>query len=96
MAKQRVFAAFDGKLKVFLTPFTYLHLGQATRAWEEICNDPQSLMGKHPADFSLYEIGNFDDDTGLVTPHSPLQLVATALEVKRKPQEKLPLTALNQ
>lgn len=30
--------------------------------------DENSLMAKFPADFSLYELGEFDTDTGIITP----------------------------
>lgn len=91
MAKLRVFAPHDAKLGVFMTPFFMLHLGQALRTWEDLCNDPQTIFSKHSSDFVLYEVGIFDDDTGLMSPHSPLQQVATAAEAKKKPQASEPM-----
>lgn len=94
MAKLRVMSAFDGKLGVFNPPQYFQHLGQALRAWEEVCNNPQSMMCKHPADFVLYEIGTFDEDKGVFSNHSPHMLVQSALEAVRKPQESLPMRGL--
>lgn len=89
MANLRVFSAYDGKLKVFMTPFMFLHLGQAHRAWTDLANDPSNVVGKHPSDFVLYEVGTFDDDKGVLTPHSPIQQVATATEVRAKVEPEL-------
>lgn len=91
LAKLRVFAAHDSKLGVFMTPFFMQHLGQASRAWEDLCNDSQSIIAKHPADFVLYEIGEFDDDKGLLTHHTPLIRVSSALEARASKQDQLPL-----
>jgi len=94
LAKVRVFSPYDGKLGVFLQPFTFLHSGQALRAWEEIVNDPTSMFSKHPADFVLYEVGSFEEDKGLLEPLVPPHQLATALEVRRKPEAKLPLQGI--
>lgn len=84
MAKLRVFSAYDGKLSVFMTPFVFIHLGQALRAWEDLCLDNKSMMSKHPSDFILYEVGEFDEDSGVIVAHNPIRQVATALEVVKR------------
>jgi len=94
LAKTRVFSAYDGKLGVYMTPFFMTHMGQALRAWEDLCNNSESLMAKHPSDFVLYEIGEFDDDKGVLNPHVPARQVATALEVRRKSEAPSTLKAL--
>ena len=100
MAKNRMFSAYDRKLGVYYSPFSFLHLGQALRAWETICTDGQSMMSKHPADFVLFEVGEFDDDKGELVAHNPIRQVATALEVvdrqKSKPADlKVPGSAVS-
>jgi len=94
LAKLKMFAAEDRKLGVFLTPFFFLHTGQALRAWSEIVNDRTTVVGKHPADFSLSQIGEFDDADGSIVPHKPTQ-VATALEYLKaeRPQTITPIAA---
>jgi len=96
LAKQRVFAAQDAKVKIFLPPFFTPHLGQAMRMWEDCVNDAQTMVARHPADFVLYELGTFDDDTGILTALSPIVRIASALEVVKKPQEPLPMSSLKQ
>ena len=94
MAKLKIFAARDSKLGVFMTPFFMMHQGQALRAWEEIVNDEKSVMSKHPADFALYHLGEFDDDSGTVTMLEHHALLGSALEYVKRPQEELGLKAI--
>lgn len=91
MAKVKMFAPYDSKLKVWMNPMFFLHTGQAERAWGEIVNDKNSLPGKHPSDFVLYQVGEFDDDNGSVLPLAAPVQVCTSLSVMRKPEGVLPL-----
>jgi len=81
MSKQKLFSAHDAKLGVFNAPFTFTHVGQAMRAWEEVCKDGKSPFSKFPDDFVLYEIAEFDEDTGQIVAHNPIRRISSALEV---------------
>jgi len=94
LAKQRIFSAQDAKLGIFLPPFFTPHLGQALRMWEDAVNSPDSMVAKHPSDFVLYEIGMFDDDTGIVEPVNPIHRIQSALEALKKPQQPLPMAGI--
>lgn len=86
-----MFAPFDSKLKVWMNPMFFMHSGQAERTWQEIANDPQSLVCKHPEDFTLFQVGEFNDETGEISSiHPPVQLMA-AVAAKKKPDGVLPL-----
>lgn len=93
MAKMKMFAPFDSKLKVWMNPMFFLHAGQAERAWIDIGSDGQSMVAKHPADFGLYQVGEFDDDTGLVSPIHPPVLLISGLAAKPKKDPQLPLSS---
>lgn len=71
MASQKVYAPFDSKLQVWMQPMFFLHPGQAERMWRELALDGQSILSKHPNDFTLFQIGEFDDATGVLTPFVP-------------------------
>lgn len=94
MAKMIVFAPYDGRLGVYMQPFFMLHRGQAVRSWHDICTDPDSMMAKHPADFVLYELGEFDDVEGVFTQLPQKNQIASALEVVRahEAQAGIPLS----
>ena len=54
--------------------------GEATRAFMTTVNDPKSHLNKYPADFTLFEIGTYDETKGLVTPHKTNINVGVAVE----------------
>lgn len=91
MANLKAFACFDSKLESWNPPMFLEHHGQAERMFEELANDPQSMICKHPVDFTLFQVGTFDTVSGVLTPVTPPVQIATALQVRRKPHPELPL-----
>lgn len=87
----RVFCFFDSKVGVFSTPFFCRHVGEALRIAQQLGEDPQTQIGRYPADFSLVEVGSFDDQTGVMTalPHHSHGVVAGFLAAKRSLQSQL-------
>lgn len=87
----RVFCFFDSKVGVFSTPFFCRHVGEALRIAHQVGEDQQTQIGRHPADFSLVEVGSFDDQTGVMTPlpHHSHGVVAGFLASKRAAQRTL-------
>lgn len=90
MAKQKMFCVFDVKVGAYAQPFFMRTAGEALRSWEEACNDSQSMMCKHPADYTLFEVGEFDDNSGRVATYEVLKPLSTAIEVKRAAPEAQP------
>lgn len=62
--KLQVYAIYDGVAGAFMTPFFMQTDGQAIRAFSDNLNSEDSMLAQHPADFVLYNIGEFDDSTG--------------------------------
>lgn len=94
--KLKMFSVFDGKTGSFMRPFFDPHLGSALRSFEEACKEPTSPFAKFASDFVLYEVGEFDDETGATTSHSPVRQVATSLEHAVKPKMvSIPSQAVN-
>lgn len=72
----KVFAVRDAKAEAFLQPFFSNATGSAVRAFADAVNgDKSSPIAKHPADYLLYEIGDYDDNSGLLMPSSPLKML---------------------
>lgn len=62
---QKVFALRDCKVSAFLQPFFSRSVPDAIRGFEDAVNDPKvSTLTKHPEDFLLYELADFDDSSG--------------------------------
>lgn len=75
----KIFAIKDTKIGAFAQPYYGRSTGEGVRAFEDIftTQDPQfqwTPYKKNPQDYHLYEIGEFDDETGEVrdVPHVSL------------------------
>lgn len=70
----QMFTVFDSKAEAYLPPFTTAARGQAVRSFSDTCNDPEHVFNKHPEDYTLFALGEFDDTTAefdpLLTPVS--------------------------
>lgn len=79
--KSILIAVRDQKSVMFAQPVTAPTRGIALRSWGDQLNDPKNADGeavKHPEDFSLWYIGEYDDNTGEITPHKPEQMVVAS------------------
>lgn len=62
--KTNAYSIRDVKAEVFHAPFFLPTDGAAVRAFQDVANDTNTQIGRHPADFTLYHIGTFDDAYG--------------------------------
>lgn len=62
--KLLVFSVRDLKASAYMQPFFMQKIGQAMRAFGDTVQDGKSVLGKHPEDFELFKIGEFDDESG--------------------------------
>jgi len=76
----KVFVIYDSKTETYQHPFLMLTKGQAIRAFTDTISDPKTQFAKHPADFTLFEIAEYDDQTGTYTMHKAHISLGTALE----------------
>lgn len=81
--KQQLFAIKDTALNSFLQVFQAPTTGAANRAFADGVNDNQTPMNKHPEDYELYELGTWDQDSGLIEPQTP-KMIARARDVITK------------
>ena len=84
--KQWIFSVFDSKAETFNTPFFMAAKGQALRGFQDEVNRPESEIGKHPEDYTLFCIGEVDLDTGKITPLSSPTSMGLAIEYKEQNQ----------
>lgn len=74
----QVFSVFDTKVGSFAQPFFSPTTASAMRAFLDAATDPNTQLSKHPADFHLYHIGTFDDETGFIETIKPVSLCTAA------------------
>lgn len=58
----------------FMSPTCDANDSAAVRNFQHAVMQPHSLMHSHPQDYSLYKVGEFETDTGEVTPCLPVHL----------------------
>ena len=62
------YAVFDRKAEMYSQPFLEIKDGTAIRAVQDIViNNKDHPFAKHPSDFSLHRLGEFDESTGVIT-----------------------------
>lgn len=68
--KQIMCSVFDSASITFSRPFCVAARGQAIRTFSDEVNrvDPGNELNRHPDDFSLHVVGEFDDNTGCLYP----------------------------
>jgi len=92
--KHKVFTVYDSKAKAFLKPFFFPAVGLALRAWEDTVNTPDTQFCRYPADFTLFEVAEYDEETGLFTNLQAHVNLGTALQFKKAPTAPAPLLDL--
>lgn len=83
--KMKAIAVRDIKTGLFDPPFFLRHTGDAVRQWSIVTKNPETKYGAHPADFDLYCLGEFDDETGMYESISPvLHLANGATDIPKE------------
>lgn len=63
-----VFALYDQKAKAFLQPFFLPNEEVAKRAMTQHLQNPDTEISKFPSDYTLFQLGDYDDNTGEIKP----------------------------
>lgn len=88
--KVQCYAVFDAKVAQFhLAIFDLKHEG-AIRQFSDNVNDPKTVWNRHPEDYSLWFVGSFDTEKGMLQDYVPENLVnASAVMALKTPQMEL-------
>ncbi len=72
--KIQAFVIYDMASEVYSKPFFSLTNGEAIRTFSDAVNHLDSPYNKHPADYTLFHIGAFDDSLGCLESTLPSNL----------------------
>lgn len=72
-----VFSVYDQASNVHDKPFVARSEGEAVRMFRDACKDENTVLGNHPEDFMLKELGMYDDNEGLLLPLEMSRKVVT-------------------
>lgn len=60
----KVFTVFDAKVGVFLPPMFCKTVGECARVMMQLCEDKNHQFYKFRDDFTLFELGTYDEELG--------------------------------
>jgi len=62
--KLLAFSVYDSKSEVFSPPMCFGTKGMAVRWFSDMANGQNKAISDHPGDFTLFQIGEYNDGTG--------------------------------
>lgn len=87
--KLKVFSVYDSKVQAYMQPFYAVTVGAASRSFADACLDESSQMAKHPEDYTFFQVGEFDDSTGVFLEFPAPVSLGNALEYVSKRGEEV-------
>jgi len=78
--KQYLFAVYDVKANAFNAPIALLSKAAAIRSFTDAVTDKSTPFGRHPEDYSLFLVGEWDELTGTIIAAKANERIITALE----------------
>lgn len=80
----RLYAVRDVKADAFGAPMSIATKGLALRSFSDACSRQDSDLYRYPEDYMLYEIGEYEPNTGTIIGHQLPQLVITASAIREQ------------
>ncbi|QXP08354.1 MAG: nonstructural protein [Arizlama microvirus] len=59
---KKIYSVYDAKMAQFGNPMFMLTNGEALRGWADIVNNKESAYNQHPEDYTLFELGIWNED----------------------------------
>lgn len=81
MAFKELYVVKDEKANSFGVPQFFNSVVETVRAITVVSNDPASMLGRFPDDYSVYYVGRFEDVTGALDSSPPVLAFTVASTV---------------
>lgn len=78
----KMYSIYDSKSESYQQPVFAQTRGVVIRSLSQACADVNHDFHKFAADFTLFEIGEFDERTGMITPHASKENLGCLIEFK--------------
>lgn len=85
--RMKIYAIYDSCAEVYQTPIFFMNQRMAERAFTQAVNQTDHPFNNSPGDFSMWFLGEWDDDTAELMPIVPKQ-VLTGISVHVPPTEE--------
>lgn len=90
-----IYSIYDDAANAYMSPFFMHNHGLATRAFtDQVNSENPNQISEHPEQFALFQIGEYDDTTGLITSLGSPKPMGRGNEYKNQNPEITELTAL--
>lgn len=76
----KMFSIHDSKAEAYLPPIYFKTKGEALRAFETSCKDEETNFHKYPSDYTLVELGEFDESSASILCHDKPLILSNASE----------------
>lgn len=83
----KIFTVFDQAAEAYLTPFFLHSEGMAKRSFKDAIGDQSHQFGMNPEDYTLFHIGEYDDETAQIEHMYPRSLGNGLEYLTQKTQE---------
>lgn len=87
--RYKVFSVYDSAIQCYKQPFLCLSRGEALRSWMQAVTDKELPFHQSPADYTLFEIGEYDDHSGAYSMLEAKVNLGTATQAMAKTKEEL-------
>lgn len=67
--KTKVCVIYDSKIGYYESPMFFRTRADAIRAFSDVANDTGTKFFKHGGDFTMFEVAEYDDETGSFINH---------------------------
>lgn len=83
MNKLGIFCIYDSKARAYLQPFFSVNKSTAMRDFEGAVNDKSTGFCRHPADYTLFQIGEWDAFLGEINLFEAKDSLGTGVDFVR-------------
>lgn len=90
---QKIYSVFDSKVGAYLQPMFFRSKGEAIRSFSTAVSDSAHDFNKYAEDFTLFELGEWDQEKGVLLPHPTALAVGKAIEFV--PRDVEPVTPVD-
>lgn len=94
----RIFSVYDSKADYYSKPVVEINAGVALRSFADAARggNGENAISQHPEDYTLFELGTWDQDKGEIKMHVAKKSLGVALEYaeSHEPDHKMNPAAL--
>lgn len=80
----KIYTIRDDKAAAYLPPFYARQDGEAIRMFQNTMSDSQSNFAKWPEQFILFALGEYNEDTGVITPLDAPRAIGSGVDFKNQ------------